>query len=300
MSRIAYVNGAYLPLAAARVSVEDRGFQFGDAVYEVWRMHRGALFDAEGHFARLRRSLGELRIAEPMGEAALRAVLAETARRNRVRDGIIYLQVSRGAAARDHAFPTAHVKPTIVATAKSLDARAAAGRRRDGVKVVTAPDERWGRCDIKSVNLLPNALAKQRAREADAFEAWLVDQDGFVTEGAASNAWIVDAAGKIRTAPLTANILAGVTRAALIRIAEERQIAVEERAFTVAEAFAAREAFLSSAANGALPIVAIDGRPIGEGRPGPVACALSEAYFGAPQNERGATKLVAASLREPL
>jgi D-alanine transaminase len=282
MTRWAYVNGAYGPLSAARVSIEDRGFQFGDAVYEVWSVRGGALMDAEGHFARLKRSLGELRIAAPMPEAALRAIIAETVRRNRVNDGIVYLQASRGAAPRDHAFPPPRVKPTLVVIAKPVDVRAGPARRRDGVKVVTAPDNRWGRCDIKSVNLLPNVLAKQAAREQGAFEAWLVDADGRVTEGTASNAWIVDAAGKLRTAPLAMNILHGVTRAALIRIAEERQIALEERAFTVAEACAAREAFLSSATNGPLPIVAIDGRPIGGGRPGPVARLLGDAYFGAP------------------
>lgn len=280
MSRIAYVNGAYVPLAEARVSVEDRGFLFGDAVYEVWRLRGGALMDAEGHFARLRRSLHELRIAAPMEEAPLRAIIAETARRNRVADGIVYLQVSRGAAPRDHAFPSPAVTATVVVMAKRVDARAGAQRRGEGVKVATAPDERWGRCDIKSVNLLPNVLAKQAASEEGAFEVWLVDKDGLVTEGAASNAWIVDAAGKLRTAPLSANILHGVTRMALIRLAQERQIAVEERAFTLAEALAAREAFLSSATNGALPIVAIDGRAVGKGRPGPVARALSQAYFG--------------------
>ncbi|MBL8550431.1 MAG: D-amino-acid transaminase [Hyphomonadaceae bacterium] len=281
MSRIAYVDGAYGPLSAAHVSVEDRGFQFGDAVYEVWAVRGGELLDAEGHFTRLRRSLGELRIAEPMGERALRIVLAETVRRNRVKDGIVYLQVSRGAARRDHAFPDPPVRPTIVVTARAADPRAAAARREKGVAVISAPDIRWGRCDIKTVNLLPNILAKEDAKQKGAFEVWLVNADGLVTEGSASNAWIVDASGRLRTAPKTMNILHGITRDALIRLAEERQIAVDERPFTLEEAYAAREAFLSSASNAALPIVAIDGRTIGEGRPGPLARTLSDAYFGA-------------------
>jgi D-alanine transaminase len=273
------VNGTFQPLRQAGVSIEDRGFQFADAIYEVWGVRDGRLLDAEGHFARLRRSLSELRMAEPMGEASLRAVLHETLRRNRVRDGIVYLQVSRGAAPRDHAFPPPSTRPTVVATAKSLDMRKLAQRAEEGVVVVTAPDIRWGRCDLKSVSLLPNVLAKQAAKDDGAFEAWLVDKAGFVTEGTASNAWIVDAQGRLRTAPLTANILHGVTRSELIRLAEERQIAVLQESFTPAEARAASEAFLSSASNGTLPIVAIDGVKIGDGRPGPITRMLREAYF---------------------
>jgi D-alanine transaminase len=267
-------------MRAAGVSVEDRGFQFADAIYEVWAVRGGRLVDAEGHFARLRRSLAELRIAEPMGEGALGAVLAETLRRNRVRDGIVYVQVSRGAAPRDHAFPPKGASPTVVVTAKSLDMRKAARRAAEGVAVITAPDIRWGRCDIKSVSLLPNVLAKQAAKEKGAFETWLVDDRGFVTEGASTNAWIVDREGRLRTAPLTANILGGITRASLLRLAGERQVAIVEESFTVAEALAAKEAFLSSASNGPLSVVEIDGRRIGDGRPGPVARALREVYFG--------------------
>jgi D-alanine transaminase len=278
--RVAYVNGAFAAMRAAGVSIEDRGFQFADAVYEVWAVRKGRLVDAEGHFARLRRSLAELRIAEPMGEGALGAVLAETLRRNRVRDGIVYVQVSRGAAPRDHAFPPKGVSPTIVVTARTIDMRKGAQRAAEGVAVITAPDIRWGRCDIKSVSLLPNVLAKQAAKEKGAFETWLVDDRGFVTEGASTNAWIVDREGRLRTAPLTANILGGITRASLLRLAGERQVAIVEESFTVAEALAAKEAFLSSASNGPLSVVEIDGRRIGDGRPGPVARALREVYFG--------------------
>lgn len=281
MSRVAYVNGAFVPLSQAGVSIEDRGFQFADAIYEVWGVRGGRLLDEAGHFTRLARSLKELRIAAPMSEASLRFVIRETARRNRVTNGIVYLQVSRGAAPRDHAFPKSSVAPTVVVTAKSLDLRKIEARAKIGVAVVTAPDIRWGRCDIKTVGLLPNVLAKQAALEAGAFDAWMLDREGKITEGTASNAWIVDAAGKLRTAPLSVNILHGVTRAALIRLAEERQIAVEERSFDAAEAAAAREAFLSSASNAALPVIAIDGRQIGDGKPGPVARLLHDAYFGA-------------------
>lgn len=281
MSRIAYVNGAYVPLTAATVSIQDRGFQFADSIYEVWAVRGGRLFDAAEHMARFQRSLRELRITPPMAETALWAVIRETIRRNRVRDGIVYLQVSRGAASRDHVFPSPPVKPTIVVTAKKLDQRAIATRAEAGIKVITLPETRWARRDIKSVNLLPNALARQQAKEEGAYEAWFVDADGFVTEGTSSNAWIVSADGVIVTRPLSNDLLHGVTRAALIHVAQERQMRIEERAFTVAEAKAAREAFVSAASNPAVPVVAIDGSAIGDGRPGPVAQALRAAYLGA-------------------
>ncbi len=283
MSRrsIVYVNGAYRPLNEAGVSVEDRGFQFADAIYEVWGVRGGKLMDTPGHLARLKRSLGELRIDWTVTDAALMAVVKETARRNRVRDGLVYLQVSRGAAQRDHAFPTPAVKPTIIVSAKRIDPVALEKRAADGVKVITLPESRWARCDIKSVSLLPNVLAKQAAREAGAFEAWYVDPSGVVTEGTSSNAWIVDAQGRLRTRDLSNAILHGVTRASLLKIAEERQIHVVEQGFSVEDALAAREAFLSSATNGALSIIAIDGQPIGDGKPGPVVKMLRDAYFGA-------------------
>lgn len=281
MSRTAYVNGAWLPLRSAGVSIEDRGFQFADAVYEVWGVRGGRLYDEPGHYERLERSLRELRIAMPMPVRALRVVIAEAVRRNRVRDGIVYLQVSRGAANRDHVFPPAGVKPTIVVTAKTLDARAMDKRAENGIAVITARDERWARCDIKTVGLLPNVLARQAAREKGAFEAWLLDTDGRVTEGTSSNAWIVDASGKLRTAPESVNILRGVTRAALIRLARERQIPVVEESFTLQEALSAKEAFISSASNAAVPVTSIDGHRINGGAPGPVAKLLREAYFGA-------------------
>ncbi len=281
MSRVAYVNGAYVPLTAARISIQDRGFQFADSIYEVWAVRAGRLFDAAEHMARLWRSLGELRIVAPMSEASLWAVLRETIRRNKVRDGIVYVQVSRGAASRDHVFPSPPVKPTIVITAKNLDQRAIAKRAETGVKVITLPETRWARRDIKSTNLLPNALARQQAKEEGAFEAWFVDADGFVTEGTSSNAFIVSADGVIVTRPLSNDLLHGVTRAALIRVAQERQMRVEERAFSVEEAKGAIEAFISAASNPAVPVIAIDGATIGGGSPGPVAKALRAFYLGA-------------------
>lgn len=281
MSQTAYVNGAYLPLAHARVSILDRGFQFADSIYEVWAVRGGRLYDVEGHLTRLWRSLRELRIAAPMGEASLMAVVREIMRRNRVRDGIVYLQISRGAAPRDHGFPPAGTRPTIVLTAKNLDRAAIAARAANGVKVISLPETRWARCDIKSTNLLPNVLARQAAREAGAFEAWFVDDDGYVTEGTSSNAWIVDAQGRLRTHALSNQILHGVTRGALIALAPELQLTVCEEPFTLAEAKAAREAFMSAASNPAMPIIAIDGMPVGDGKPGAVAEALRALYLGA-------------------
>jgi D-alanine transaminase len=280
MSRIAFVNGVYAPLAAAAVSIQDRGFQLADSVYEVWAVRDGRLIDAAQHMARLMRSLKELRIAAPMSENALFPVMRETMRRNRVQHGIVYVQVSRGAAPRDHVFP-ASAKPTLVVTAKNLDRVALAARAEHGVKVVSVPEARWARRDVKSVNLLPNVLARQHAKEAGAFEAWFVDDDGLVTEGTSSTAWIVDRAGALRTRPLSNALLHGVTRAVLLRLAHERQMHVAERPFTISEAQSAREAFISSASNPAVPVVAIDNVPVGEGLPGPVARALRAAYLGA-------------------
>lgn len=280
MSRVAYVNGAYRPVTQALISVEDRGYQFADAVYEVWGVRGGRLLDADGHFARLVRCLSELKIALPMPVSALRVVILETMRRNRVRDGLVYLQVSRGVAPRDHFFP-ANTKPTVVVTAKPMNLDVLEARGRAGVAVTSAPDNRWGRCDLKTVGLLPNVLARQAAREAGAFEAWLVDPDGFVTEGTASNAWIVDANGRLRTRDLSTRILHGVTRAMLIALSHERQIPVLEQPFTLEEAKAAREAFISSASNGPVPVLSVDGVRIGDGAPGEITLRLRDAYFGA-------------------
>jgi len=279
LSRIAYVNGRFVPKAEAVVHIEDRGYQFADAVYEVWALFDGKLADPEGHFARLERSLSELAIDLPMSRAALTTVLKETVRRNRIREGLVYLQVSRGVAKRDHAFPEPGTPPSVVITVSRVDRAATEARAAKGVSVVTAPENRWGRCDIKTVGLLPNALAKQKAREVGAVEAWFVDELGLVTEGASSNAWIVDGDGTLRTRDTQANILRGVTRLSLIDVAREAGLKVEERPFTPDEARAAKEAFITGAGTLVLPVIAVDGKPVGDGSPGPVAARLRRLYI---------------------
>lgn len=266
-------------MTRADVSIEDRGYQFADGVYEVWAVFGGRLADAAGHFARLARSLGELRIREPMREAALRVLLAETIRRNRIGDGLLYLQVTRGVASRDHPFPTPTPRPTVVITARPVDMAASEARASAGIRVITVPETRWARCDIKSTNLLPNVLAKQAAREAGAAEAWFVDEMGLITEGASSNVWILDAEGVLRTRDTQANILSGITRASILRLAEELGLKVETRGFDVAAAKTAREAFVTGAGSLVLPVTDIDGSPVGEGVPGRVAKRLRQLYI---------------------
>lgn len=279
MGRIAYVNGRFVPHAEAFVHIEDRGYQLADAVYEVWALFDGKLADPEGHFARLERSLSELRIAMPMSRTALTLVLKEAVRRNGVREGLLYLQVSRGVAPRDHAFPKAPVRPAVVITVSRVDRAITEARAAQGVAVVTTPENRWGRCDIKTVGLLPNALAKQKAREAGAAEAWFVDDLGFVTEGASSNAWIVDGEGRLRTRDTNANILRGVTRHTLLDVIRGEGLQVDERPFTPDEAVAAREAFITGAGSLVLPVTAVDGRQVGKGVPGPIATRLRRLYI---------------------
>ncbi|MGZ8364249.1 MAG: D-amino-acid transaminase [Caulobacteraceae bacterium] len=279
MSRIAYVNGRYLPHARATVHIEDRGFQFADGIYEVWAVLNGKLAEWDGHAARLARSLSELRIAQPMSKGALRLVVREMVRRNRVRNGLVYIQVTRGQAPRDHAFPAEGTPPTVVLTAKNLDFAAVARRGERGVAVVTQADNRWGRCDIKTVGLLPNAIAKQYAKERGAYEAWFVDDMDLVTEGTSSNAWIIDADGVLRTRDTQANILRGITRHSVLDVAREAGVRVSERPFTLDEAKAAREAFMTSASAFVTPIVSIDGARIGDGKPGAVTRRLRELYL---------------------
>jgi len=256
------------------VHVEDRGFQFADAVYEVCEVKGGRLVDERRHMERLARSLGELRIRLPMTLKALSVVLHETIRRNRVDWGIIYLQITRGEARRDFAFPDADTAPSVIVTAKNLDPSRNEAIARDGMAVVTVPDNRWGRVDIKSVSLLPNVLAKQAARDQGAREAWLVDAKGFVTEGASSNAWIVTPDRKLVTRPTDHAILRGITRTVVLDVLRAQGLVLDERPFTVAEAHAAQEAFVTSASQTVLPVVKIDGKPVGGGKPGPVATAL--------------------------
>jgi D-alanine transaminase len=278
MSRIAYVNGRYLPHAQAKVAIEDRGFQFADGVYEVCEVRGGRLVDERRHVARLDRSLSELRIARPMSAAALSIVLRETVRRNRVREGIVYLQITRGVARRDFAFPQVDTRPSVVVTARANDLACLEQLAAQGIAVITVPDIRWQRVDIKSIALLPNVLAKQAAREQGAREAWLVDAQGRVTEGASSNAWIVSRDGTLITHPLGRDILPGITRSVVIDVIKGQGLAFEERTFTVEEAYTAREAFVTSASQIVLPVVSIDGRPIGNGAPGLIASALRRDY----------------------
>ena len=285
MSRVAYVNGTYRPHADATVHVEDRGFQFADGVYEVWSVFEGRLADFDGHMTRLHRSLDELRIPIPMTREALGRVLKETVRRNRVREGLVYIQVTRGTARRDHPFPPEGTPPSVIVTARSLPLSKGNAAAAKGVAVITQPDIRWGRCDIKTVGLLPNVLAKQAAKERGAAEAWMVDEMGLVTEGSSTNAWIVDEDGKLRTRDAQSNILHGITRAAVMRMAADEGLEVEERAFSADEAKKAREAFYTSASGFVMPAVSIDGVKIGDGRPGPVATKLRALYLDRARRE---------------
>ena len=274
MSRIAYVNGRYLPLRDASVNVEDRGYQFSDGVYEVCEVRGGKLIDERRHMERLRYSLGELRIAMPMEPQALSVVFHEVVRRNRIRWGIVYLQITRGVSRRDHAFPPAGTRPSVVVTARNMDFTAAEKLAGDGIAVITVPENRWERVDIKSVSLLPNVLAKQAAREQGAKEAWFVDKSGHVTEGSSSNAWIVTRDGKVITRQVDHGILKGITRTVVLEVMAQQGLKLEERAFTLEEAHAAREAFVTSASQIVMPVVRIDGRPVGNGAPGLIASAL--------------------------
>ncbi len=278
MSRIAYVNGRYLLFREARVHVEDRGYQFADAVYEACEVRGGRLIDERRHLDRLERSLRELRIRMPMSRAALSVVLHETVARNRIGYGLVYLQISRGVARRDHAFPMQETAPSLVVTARALNAARNAKLAENGIAVISTPDNRWGRVDIKTVGLLPNVLARQSAVEQGARDAWFVDGDGFVTEASSANAWIVTDEGKLITRHADHAILRGITRTVVLDAVKEQNIAVEERAFTLKEAFAAREAFITSATQIVLPVVKIDGRSIGNGKPGPVAMALRREF----------------------
>ncbi len=277
MSRIAYVNGRYLRQRDAVVNIEDRGYQFADGIYEVVHLHAGRCIDAGRHLDRLDRSLRELRLTPPMGRAALRQVLDEVVRRNRLREGLLYMQITRGVARRDHAFPNPPIPPALVVTARRIppyptDPIAWAGA------AITWRDERWARCDIKTVALTPNVLARQAAREAGATEAILYDADGAVTEGAATSLWIVDATGALRTRPLDHAILPGCTRAALIALLAAAGITLDERPFNLEDLGTAREAFLTSATSFVKPMLRIDGARVGDGTVGPVTRLLFDLF----------------------
>ena len=276
MSRIVYVNGEYLPEEAAKISVFDRGFLFADAVYEVTSVLEGRLIDNRGHLARLRRSLDTLRIPMPLDEAGIECVQRTLIERNGLHSGIVYLQVTRGTADRDFPYPKDTAPSLVMFTqARSLiDVPAAA----TGIRVISVPDIRWARRDIKTVGLLAPVMAKQAALDAGVHDAWLVE-DGWVTEGSSNNTYIVSAGGSIVTRRLGSEILHGVTRATVLKLSQQARIEVEERAFSLDEAYAAREAFVTSASIFVLPVVEIDGRRIGSGEPGPITRRLRALYI---------------------
>lgn len=279
MPRIAYVNGRYIKHSDASVHIEDRGYQFADGVYEVCEVRHGFIVDLTRHLNRLDRSLGELSIAWPMSRAALTQVIRETLRRNHVRNGLFYMQVTRGVARRDHVFPAEGTPPSLVITAKSTDPKIIAAKNANGIKAITVVDNRWDRVDIKSVGLLPNAMARQQAKEAGAQEAIYVDGDGMVKEGAATNVWIVDSDGTLVTRPAEHGILRGITRTTLMDVGAKLGLKITERNFSVSEMLAAREVFLTAATSICFPVVSVDGRSIANGHPGSVSQKIREAFF---------------------
>jgi D-alanine transaminase len=274
MARCIYVNGRYCDYHDALIHSEDRGFLFGDAVYEVCPVIGGRIIDEAPHLDRLERSLEELSMDMPMHRSALSNVMREVVRRNRITEGMVYLEVSRGVAKRDFLFPAPETPRTVVCLARPQSVAKGNALADKGIAVVTMPDIRWGRVDIKTVQLLAPVLAKEEAHAAGAKEAWMVDRDGFVTEGASANAWIVTADGEIVTRPAVSGILRGVTRTVLIELAQRENLKIVERPFTVAEALAARQAFVTSATTFVMPVTSIDGKPIGNGAPGELTLQL--------------------------
>jgi D-alanine transaminase len=279
MSRIAYVNGAYLPHSAAAVHIEDRGFQFADGVYEVCEVRHGVIVDLTRHLDRLGRSLGELKIDWPMDRRALGLVIRQVLRRNRVTNGMFYIQVTRGVARRDFVFPAAGTKPTLVITARNTNPGIIAAKNAQGIKAITVRENRWDRVDIKSVGLLPNALARQAAREQGAAEAIFFDENDMVKEGAASNVWMVDEDGTLLTRPADHGILRGITRTTLMDIAARIGITIREEAFSVEKMKSAREVFITAATSICFPVVEIDGRTVANGHPGSLSQKIREAFF---------------------
>ena len=279
MPRTVYVNGEYLPETEARVSIFDRGFLFADGVYEVTSVLDGKLIDFDGHAARLQRSLGELQMANPTTREALLEIHRELVRRNDITDGLIYLQVTRGSDGdRDFVFPAEDTPPTIVLFTQDKPGLADNPVARKGFKIISIEDQRWARRDIKTVQLLYPSMGKMMAKAAGCDDAWMVE-DGFVTEGTSNNAYIVTQDGTIVTRQLSNDILHGITRAAVLRFAREGQIRVEERPFTIEEAQAAREAFITSASAFVMPVVEIDGKPVSDGNVGKMATRIREIYL---------------------
>jgi D-alanine transaminase len=283
MSRIAYINGCYVPQSHAQVRVEDRGYLFSDGVYDVIPVHRGHLAFANRHLDRLDRSLAELKIAQPMSRSALMQVAHEVIHRNHITNGMIYIQVTRGVAPRDHKFPKG-IKPALLMMARKWKPPVPELLAK-GAAIITVPDQRWARRDIKCISLIANVLAKQAAAEQGAYEAWMVDDAGMVTEGSSTSAWIATTNGELVTRPNGIEILPGVTRSVVTDIARELGMTLQLRPFSRDEAYAAQEAFLTSISNFVLPITRIDSRPVGEGKPGPIAARLREAYLKAARHD---------------
>ena len=277
MSRIAYVDGVYQPLNLPGIFVEDRGYQFADGVYEVCAIRNGRLLDEARHLDRLEYSLDALDMPMPMSRAALQQVMRETLRRNRIHSGILYMQVSRGVAPREHMYD-ASLKPILVMTARPISAERRMQIMKKGISVISVSDQRWARCDIKSISLLPNVLARQSARNAKVQEAWQIDGQGMVTEGAATNAWIVDSKGVLRTRPAGNDILNGIVRQVLLHCVSELGLKFEEKPFSLDEALTAQECFSTASTMSVFPVVKIDGKKIANGKPGRVAKTLSDAY----------------------
>ena len=279
MTRIAYVNGRYVRHADATVHVEDRGYQFADGVYEVCEVRHGMIVDMTRHLDRLGRSLSELRIEWPMHRSALERVIREVLRRNRVKNGLFYLQVTRGVARRDHVFPAPGTRPSIVVTAKNTNPAIIAAKNANGIKAITVPENRWDRVDIKTVGLLSNALVRQQAKEAGAQEAIYVDADGIVKEGAATNVWMVDTDGTILTRPARHGILKGITRTTLMDVAKTLDLRIREEEFSVEKMLGAREVFITAATSICFPVVELDGKTSANGHPGCVSQQIREAFF---------------------
>lgn len=286
MAKVVYVNGTYRRYSDALVHAEDRGFQFGDAIYEVCEVRDRAVVDEDRHMARLERSLSELGIEAPMSIRAWQAVIQETIRRNRVKNGIVYLQVSRGAGPRNFLFDGVETPPTVICLARPQKREKQEAAAEKGIAVQSMPDIRWGRCDIKTVMLLPASLAKEKAQASGAQEAWFIGPDGLVREGGSSNAWIISKDNELITPKATNEILRGITRTTLIDLIEREGLTLVERGFSIEEAQNAREAFITSATNLVMPVVEIDGRPVGNGHPGSTSVQLRASFHEVAQKRQ--------------
>jgi len=278
MARISYVNGRYIPHAKAFVHIEDRGFQFADGIYEVIAMMNGVLIDANLHIERLQRSLKEISIKMPVSPSTMLYIIEELRRRNNnIKKCSVYIQVTRGVSPRAHSFPAKSLKPTLIITLNKISIPSEQ-EYENGISVITLPDIRWGRCDIKSISLLPNILAKQKAVEAGAKEAWFFEDKNVITEGSSSNCYIIDKSGFMRTYPENENVLGGVTRKVTLSIANNQCIKVKESPFNIEELYEAKEAFATSTTIGVMAVTKVNGKKIGTGKAGLITKKLSKLY----------------------